>query len=170
MTTYYEKITELAETVKIKADAPRWKHQNSPTIQGELTAIIQQHGFKPTPNSIKALAEIFKMVNKSPHIFYVNDNKRNFSANLGKILHQRVNGLKNPENEADLILKSWLKSDTEIVVSKHIPRLVNYTSQSIAPINIPLNDLIALTFTWDTQPATAITNIATNYYMKEENK
>lgn len=167
MKTYQEKVSILAETVKDKANSPRWKHQTSPTVEGEIIAVLREHDLPPTQSAIKGLAEIFKQVNRSPDMFYINDERFVPSANLGKILRARVENLTKPDEEADKILKSWFKSDTETVVVKHIPRLINFNLQQNNPVHIPLNDLISLTFRWDKNSADLITTIATNYYLKE---
>lgn len=148
----------------LEQDHTRWRNTKQPILEGEIKYLLSAHGLTPYSQRVINIAAVVKNISYDKTAFYVNEDKRIYSANLGKLIECRTQGLQDPDKKADEILKMWLKSETEDFINKHLPRLLSYNLSLNNKVTIPLNNLLQLADNWEHKKTENITEIASNYH------
>ncbi len=172
-----ENPLELSKEILNMSSYERINYKKSPheILQGQAASILHRHNLRVNDTRMAILAQIIKIVADFPEGFDINESgKENFSANLGKLIHQRVNGLSESNNAAQQIIKAWMSaSDVETFTELYLRKILRFNKSNLVPIKVPLNDLINLLLRWNYHSSEVITAISTDYFYQtipERNK
>jgi len=152
-------VTEASDRTKL-----RWRKAEPAVFAGEITVLLNRSGLKSYPETLNAVIAILKLYAKNSNNFYVEEERNKPAASLGKLLWKRFQGLTQSEDNANSLLKVWLKASPEDFQNIHLTRILSYNNAHSNPERIPLNSLFELAANWSHNTERKITAIATEFY------